>query len=155
MRNIGLSAAIMLLLGLSEAQAGSRCWPWVQERADRLAIDGQPLITEDFFPAPSPFRIQPPVANPRGVKITYLGTGGFLIERGQSAILTAPFFSNNSLSRVGLWNLKVKESTISRYIPNLKNVQAILVGHAHYDHLLDITLLLPHLNFQIQFLLRH
>ena len=143
-RNIGLGASMVLLLGASEMPADSGCWPWVQERADRLAIGGQPLITENFFPAPSPFRAQPPVANPRGIKITYLGTGGFLIERDQSAILTAPFFSNNSLGRVGVWNLDVKEDAISRYVPNLKNVQAILVGHAHYDHLLDIPYLWRH-----------
>lgn len=144
LRKLGLSATFLLAIAASEVQPESSCWPWVQERADRLSIEGRPLITENVSSAPNRFRPQPPVVAPRGIKITYLGTGGFLIERGQRAILTAPFFSNNSLWRVGVWKLDVRENSISRYTPNLKNAQAILVGHAHYDHLLDIPYLWRH-----------
>ena len=34
------------------------------------------------------------------LEIRYLGSGGHLIRRGSSAIMTAPFFSNPSLLRV-------------------------------------------------------
>ena len=141
---IARAVALGLLLGAAEAKADCSCMPWVQERADRLMAHNQLLITEDFFPGQSRFRPQPSIAHLRGIKITYLGTGGFLIKRGQSAILTAPFFSNNSPQRVATWCLDVKEALIARYAPDLRDVWAILVGHAHYDHLLDIPYLWQH-----------
>lgn len=75
------------------------------------------------------------------IEITYLGVSGFLIRHGKDAILTAPSFTHP-----GLW------STFFPFIPvspdtqlvrwmmareRLDGVSAMLVGHAHYDHLMD------------------
>ena len=135
------AVALSATAGAAGATADCGCTPAIQKRADRLMVHNQYLITEGFTPAPGRFRPQPFAANPQGIKITYLGAGGFLIERQHTAILTAPFFSNTSLHQVGLWRLDVQEALIDRYLPDLRNVEAILVGHAHYDHLLDIPYL--------------
>jgi hypothetical protein len=77
------------------------------------------------------------------VEITYLGSGGLLIRRGEAALLTAPFFSNPGLARVGLGlPIRSDPSRVARGLArvgrHLGRVEAILVGHAHYDHLMDV-----------------
>ena len=79
------------------------------------------------------------------LEIRYLGSGGQLIRRGSTAIMTAPFFSNPSLFRVGLGRISPDsariDAAVEKIIENggrLDDVQAILVGHAHYDHLMDV-----------------
>ena len=79
------------------------------------------------------------------IQIKYLGAGGYLIKRGDDAILTAPFFSNPPLRRMLLGRIKCNSEEVDRFLKPLteeiKDVEAILVGHAHYDHLMDV----PHL----------
>ncbi|MBT3341993.1 MAG: MBL fold metallo-hydrolase [Gemmatimonadetes bacterium] len=106
-----------------------------RQHAVDLRLGGLSLVTADGY---SGYRPQPAVVSPAGVQIQYLGTGGLLIERGDAAILTAPYFANNSLFRVGMWCLAPRNELVDRYLPDLSRVQAILVGHAHYDHLLDL-----------------
>jgi L-ascorbate metabolism protein UlaG (beta-lactamase superfamily) len=76
------------------------------------------------------------------LQVGYLGAGGFLLRCRNSAILTAPFFSNPSLKRVALWRVSPNHDQIDRRMAllrgSLDQVGAILVGHAHYDHLMDI-----------------
>jgi hypothetical protein len=74
------------------------------------------------------------------VHIQYLGTGGYLFRFGTNALLTPPFYSNFSLLRVGFTPLSSKRKKIEQHLPDLTGVSAVLVGHSHYDHLLD----LPH-----------
>jgi hypothetical protein len=72
------------------------------------------------------------------LQIKYLGSGGFLLQRRKDVILTAPFFSNPSLFRVLFWSIHADPGQINAFLPPVAEVKAILVGHAHYDHLLDI-----------------
>ena len=76
------------------------------------------------------------------VQIKYLGAGGFLMRRGEHVILTAPFFSNPSIKRLMLWRIKSNPQQIDRFFAPMrdavKDVEVILVGHAHYDHLMDV-----------------
>jgi hypothetical protein len=79
------------------------------------------------------------------LEIRYLGSGGQLIRRGSTAILAAPFFSNPGLLRVGAGRISPDsariDAAVEKIIENggrLDDVKAILVGHAHYDHLMDV-----------------
>jgi hypothetical protein len=79
------------------------------------------------------------------LEIRYLGSGGHLIRRGSTAIMTAPFFSNPGLFRVGLGRIAPDSARIDAAVEKiiesggrLDDVRAILVGHAHYDHLMDV-----------------
>ncbi|MBW2495047.1 MAG: MBL fold metallo-hydrolase [Deltaproteobacteria bacterium] len=81
------------------------------------------------------------------LEIRYLGSGGHLIRRGPTAIMTAPFFSNPGLFRVGMGRIAPDSARIDAAVARIladggrvDDVRAILVGHAHYDHLMD----LPH-----------
>jgi len=77
------------------------------------------------------------------VQVKYLGAGGVLIKRGADSLLTAPFFSNPSMLRVAFGEINALPEQIDRFLgpmdrKNLEGATAVLVGHAHYDHLMDV-----------------
>ena len=68
-----------------------------------------------------------------GVELEYLGTAGFVLRgRGHTLVLD-PYVTRVPLHK--LWRqLAADEALVSRVIPHADDV---LVGHAHYDHVLD------------------
>ncbi|MGL1886719.1 MAG: hypothetical protein OCD76_09405 [Reichenbachiella sp.] len=71
--------------------------------------------------------------------IQYLGCSGFSITYGDHSILTAPFFSNFLIPELVLPIEPDYEAIHQAYAPLASaTTKAILVGHAHYDHLIDI-----------------
>jgi L-ascorbate metabolism protein UlaG (beta-lactamase superfamily) len=83
------------------------------------------------------------------LQIRYLGAGGVLLTRGEDSVLTAPFFSNPSILRVAFGPIEADPDQIGRFLgpqdaPVLAGVQAVLVGHAHYDHLMDVPYIKKH-----------
>jgi L-ascorbate metabolism protein UlaG (beta-lactamase superfamily) len=111
----------MLLLGLNCAGLG-------------------PGITPDPGIAPGELAYPP---DKETIHIQYLGSGGDLIYRNGIGVLTAPIYSNPTTLRVGFGCIAPDTNRINQLVPNVPGVQveAILVGHAHYDHLLDV----PHI----------
>lgn len=89
------------------------------------------------------------------VSITYLGVSGFLIRHRGSSLLTGPSFSNPSLDSVTPSRLRfirgkapavaADSGLIERLLPSdADDVSMILVGHGHYDHLLDVPYIATH-----------
>ncbi len=84
----------------------------------------------------------------RVISITYLGVSGLLIEHQRHVLLTAPFFSNPDLGMVMPLMTRLLRSTpriaadtlaIEKLLPRAADrATVILVGHGHYDHLMDI-----------------
>ena len=72
------------------------------------------------------------------LELRYLGAGGVLMRWNGHAIMTAPFYSNPGLLQVVL-GLPISPNTerIDTHLPPIDDVEAILVGHSHYDHLMD------------------
>ena len=84
------------------------------------------------------------------VEITYLGASGFLIRHGQTAVMTSPSFTHHGLLRTFLPFFPISTDTdlVLTMLrgQRLDGVSSIIVGHGHYDHLLDapyIAKLLP------------
>ncbi len=81
-------------------------------------------------------------AFPTTVQVKYLGAGGVVLKRGTDVLVTAPFFSNPSIPRVAFGTIEARPEQIDRFLGGPSNglagATAILVGHAHYDHLMDV-----------------
>jgi hypothetical protein len=108
------------------------------QAAGLLVLGSGPLpVREKSDPAIHPD--QP--AFPTTVQVRFLGAAGFLIRRGRDVVLTAPLYSTPSIFKVLDEKSPVivpRLDRIARFHPDVDDVQAILVGHAHYDHLMDV-----------------
>lgn len=72
-------------------------------------------------------------------KLQFIGAGGFHLAFSTGGVLVDPFYSNPSLLAIAtLKSLAPDTETIDHHLPPLSDVKALLVGHAHYDHALDI-----------------
>ncbi len=113
----------------------------------RFSISGVLIAaaTAAAFPRPAPTPPPAPCGGGCGdsVEVTYLGVGGWLFRHGNDAILTAPFFSTPRLSTVGLAR-RLRPDTariderVRALLPDTAGIRAVLVGHSHYDHLMDV-----------------
>jgi hypothetical protein len=76
------------------------------------------------------------------LRVVYLGTGGVIVARGSDVLLTAPLYSNPTAGELALQDLASDHERIdaylARYEDELSRVSMILLGHAHYDHLMDV-----------------
>ena len=75
-----------------------------------------------------------------GVRVTYLGVNGYQLETGGHALLVDPYFSRVDLCAVA-FNQRIEPDAF-RLREGLAHIQprvdAVLVTHAHFDHLLDV-----------------
>lgn len=75
-----------------------------------------------------------------GIRVTYLGVNGYQFETAGHALLVDPYFTRVGLAAVAL-NQPI-EPDAERIAQGLahtrKRVDAVLVTHAHIDHLLDV-----------------
>ncbi|MCJ8169940.1 MBL fold metallo-hydrolase [Atopomonas sediminilitoris] len=90
-------------------------------------------------PADLPLSDEQSLAPP---SLQYLGVGGYLLRWQGEAIAMAPSFSNPAT--LGQPPLLVEADTakIDALMPKADDVSMLLVGHAHYDHLLDVPYVL-------------
>lgn len=79
-------------------------------------------------------RHEPSASHPTAVTLTYLGAAGWRIDARQHLLLVDPYFSR--VDAEGGGPLLPKPEIIAKYAP--ERADAILVGHSHYDHLLDV-----------------
>lgn len=143
LRGLGLTASFGLVLAIAACASS--------DAAPSGGDDGEPSPTASSTSPTTP----PPVVpcqgsscNPPDVietkpvplRVKFYGVSGFMIERGDDAVLTAPLFTRPSMlqATTGL-PVTSDASLVAQRLPaaTMPNVRAILSGHAHYDHLLD------------------
>lgn len=110
-----------------------------------LAVALIPLACAAPFSVPlgqCPVASAPPgVPEDSALVVHYLGVSGFLLKHGDDVVLTAPLYSNPSLAEVVLDHaIRPDSAQVDRFLPpEAAQARAILVGHSHYDHLLDVS----------------
>ena len=73
------------------------------------------------------------------LSIQYLGVGGHILSYKGTQIMTAPSLSNPHFLFAGpFFPMSPDEEEIDQYLPDVSNVEMLLVGHGHYDHMLDV-----------------
>ena len=98
----------------------------------------------------APKRVACPVPSPAAtpgadtVQVTFLGVGGFVVRWSGAAIMTAPLYSNPSVGEIALSEIHADRARIDALLPDVGDVRAILSGHAHYDHLMDVPYVARH-----------
>ncbi len=101
------------------------------------ASDAPPVQPPDAgHPAPDA-----PSAQAIPLEVTALGVQGFVLKHGDDVVMTAPLFTRQDELSVTL-NIPLPSDTAAvdtglAGVP-LDKLSAIVSGHAHYDHLLDV-----------------
>jgi L-ascorbate metabolism protein UlaG (beta-lactamase superfamily) len=104
-----------------------------------------PLACATPFSVPldqCPVAPAPPGVNEEATLVVqYLGVGGFLLKHGNDVVLTAPMYTNPSLVEAVFEHaIRPDSAQVDRFLPpEADGARAILVGHSHYDHLLDVS----------------
>jgi hypothetical protein len=88
-------------------------------------------------------QVRPPLPEAAAgtVQVRFLGVQGFVIRRDADVVMTAPFYTNPSLGTVladrRIWP---DPDRVTRFLPAewVADAAAILIGHSHYDHLMDV-----------------
>ena len=70
--------------------------------------------------------------------LQYLGVAGYLLRWQGEALLFAPSFSNPATLGQPPMGVQADAAKIDALMPPASDVSMLLVGHAHYDHLLDV-----------------
>ena len=74
--------------------------------------------------------------------LQYLGVGGYLLRWQDEALLFAPSFSNPATLGQPPLVVQADNARIDELMPRADDVSMLLVGHAHYDHLMDVPRIL-------------
>lgn len=72
------------------------------------------------------------------VRVQWLGTAGFAIRAEGHAVLFDPYLTRAGLRACALARLEPDLATLARHVPA---ADAIVVGHTHFDHALDVPAL--------------
>jgi len=77
---------------------------------------------------------------PGTVRVTYLGVNGYQFEANGHALLVDPYFTRVGLTSIAFQQrLEPNQTRIAFGLQRVRaRVDAVLVTHAHFDHLLDV-----------------
>ena len=94
---------------------------------------------------PSPPPAYDASADKDRVQVTFLGVGGVIIRWQGAALLTAPLYSNPTIAEMALSEVHSDRQLIDALMrQDVSNVTAIVAGHSHYDHLMDVPYVALH-----------
>ena len=99
---------------------------------------------------PLPHAPEIPDAGPGELVVTFLGAGGVFLQSEELSLLADPFFTNTTLW-TDLWRNEDRPNRelIAQWLPPDDSLAAILVSHSHYDHAMDVPVILEKVGWGI------
>ncbi|HET6897970.1 MAG TPA: hypothetical protein VFK70_06475 [Vicinamibacteria bacterium] len=86
-----------------------------------------------------------PQVDADAVQVVFLGVGGLIVRWQGAAVMAAPLYSNPTIGEIVLSEIHPDRQRIDALmLQDVKGVRAILSGHAHYDHLMDVPYVALH-----------
>jgi hypothetical protein len=88
---------------------------------------------------------------PGAVRITYLGVNGYQFEANGHPLLVDPYFTRAGLTAVALQQrIEPDEARIAFGLQHIRpRPDAVLITHAHFDHLLDVPEIMRRTNARL------
>jgi len=83
----------------------------------------------------------PPTTGPaqESVQVSFLGVGGVHVRWQGASVMTAPFYSNPTQLEMISSEIHSDRNRVRSLLPDhVSDTRAVLVGHSHYDHALDV-----------------
>lgn len=80
------------------------------------------------------------------LEVVFYSVGCFLVRWRDVAVVTDPFFTHVPLAQAGFGRVVPDPRAADPVRPALGDVRAVLIGHAHYDHCLDLPSIVPGLH---------
>jgi L-ascorbate metabolism protein UlaG (beta-lactamase superfamily) len=72
------------------------------------------------------------------VHVTWTGAAGLKFDTGHGVILIDPYYTRISIFKTLLGAIEPDIAAIKAALPEMKTIQAVIVGHTHSDHALDV-----------------
>lgn len=92
-------------------------------------------------------KTSPTVSQSPTLSVEFLNTASVKLQVGDDVLLTDPFYSNPPLTDiVSLRRLVPSVVAVQKIIQNPQQIDGVLLGHGHYDHILDLPALMALLN---------
>ncbi len=116
------------------------------------ARDIRKLHVPGIVPDALQTEIQLPSQKGKSLQLLYLGCGHMIIEQNGEAFFTDPFFSVQPIGKMA-GKVQTKKEYHERWHQHIKktigfeSVQTGLVSHSHYDHLMDLPVMLTDHDF--------
>ena len=93
-----------------------------------------------------PFDVRFPRPPSLQLGVTFYGVGCFRISYKGIDVLSDPFWSYLPVRQLVFGDTLPDPEQVDPYLPELAQVQTVLIGHNHYDHNLDLPYVAPHLH---------
>ena len=135
-------------LGIGDHQQRARCWALIS--CILLGCASHVIYGEHALNFPGGVKLRQaderaPQIGARQLAVKYLRAGGVLLRWNGEQVLTAPFFTNYPLLDLAGKHIRPDMDAVRLGLRDpglyLANVQAILAGHSHYDHIGDLPLI--------------
>lgn len=127
----GTSSSSLVMEAASSASSGMR----PSSSSDAPSASSSAAQASSVMPPSSSSRV-----TSSQLEVKFLGVQGFILRRGDDVVLTAPLWTRASIPSVTLGSVTPDDAAIDeglRDVP-LDLVRAIITGHGHYDHLMDV-----------------
>ena len=92
-----------------------------------------------------PFDGSVSVGSELGLSVRFASVCCAVIEGFGTAVLCDPFFTHIPLRQVVFGHAISDPDEVKPFVPHLGSVQAVVVGHSHYDHAMAVPTVDPHL----------